>query len=142
MREIKFRGLTKYNRWVFGTPVYYESGESSIFGKFPRYGVEATNIYIRDEVIPETISQYTGLKDKNGRDIYEGDILDVEMDGYVGVVEWVFSQWQVVLKCVDKSRRGISDGINHGINDNGYDEGSEVQDYHIIGNIHENSELL
>lgn len=94
--------------------------------------------------------QYTGLTDKNGREIYEDDIVVIPnqyiwFDGkdpnYVGIVEWLYSQWQVIARCVNQGRRGISEGMNYGLNDYGWDE-CVKSDWLIIGNIYENPELL
>lgn len=95
------------------------------------------------------VMQFTGLHDKNGKEIYEGDI--VVKDGYIwfddgepnyrGTVEWIFSQWQVVAHCVNKDKRGISDGINEGINDDGVDDGENTR-WIVLGNVHENPELI
>lgn len=95
------------------------------------------------------LMQYTGLKDKNGVEIYEGDVIvqdsypffDDGKPGYRGIVEWIYSQWQVVLHCVDPAKAGISDGINGGINDDGFDEGSNTP-WEIIGNLYEHPQLL
>jgi len=112
----------------------------------------------------------TGLKDKNGKMIYEGDIIVIpnqypfytykneadkdqslnethgEIRGesilnYIGIVEDIFNCWQYVYHCVNPAKRGMSEGINNTLNDCGFDE-DENSIYEIIGNIYENPELI
>lgn len=116
------------------------------------------------------LMQCTGLKDKNGKLIYESDIIvipnqypfydyknkeDMKQDinstegeikgesilNYIGIVEWIYSQWQYVYHCVNPKKQGISEGVNKGLNDFGFDETTNTC-YEVIGNIYENPELL
>ena len=126
MREILFRGRgnTKYNdgEWYYGVPVRDFEGDWQI----------CTDNSKRT-VIPETIGQYTGLADKNGTKIFEGDIVDVLYDvNYIGVAAERIGVFEVVFHngCFMKQKGGVQ--------------------YHfipsdkctVIGNIYDNPELL
>lgn len=124
MREIKFRAKRAENgAWVYGDLTHVQkictvedvqrNGRRSV----PVVRVANYNV---DE---KTIGQYTGLKDRNGREIYEGDVL--RFDNYTIKVEWLNGGFCDCHSNIKISLRYFS--LNH---------------YEVIGNIHDNPELL
>lgn len=139
MREILFRGKrTDNGEWVEGFLIkdfelYGRKDEHSyiVNHKHPS-GCFGNDIYF--EVIPETVGQYTGLTDKNGKKIFEGDIVDVEYDiQYVGVASDRIGLFVVVFAdgCFMKQKQG--GGLFHFISSD---------KCKVIGNIYDNPELL
>lgn len=125
-REIKFRGISKRTReWVYG---YYWTNENGNY--FIRQTIDLNGCFsIADiEIDIETIGQYTGLKDKNGREIYEGDILKSMQWNDIYLVKYIGTAFYLCRKG-NKGFNKITTWNNA--------EKSEV-----IGNITDNPELL
>jgi len=123
MREIKFRGKRKNNgEWVYGCYYQYSDGRVAIL---THEDIGFQYWTGKQQVDPKTVGQYTGLKDKNDKEIYEGDIVKANMDfGPGGMAEQTTSIYW------DENVGGWQ--FNY------FDKAT----IEIIGNIHDNPELL
>jgi uncharacterized phage protein (TIGR01671 family) len=127
-REILFRGKVKYNMpphqkacdWVYGN--YNKYDETSI--------VDSTGFAFY--VIPETVREYTGLKDRNGKRIFEGDIVDIPGWGK-GAVYFVDGRYGATG---NKERNYPFYWLGYCKTDHSDFEAE------VIGNVHDNPELL
>lgn len=126
MREILFRGKRKYNgEWIYGN--------LAIRDNVKRWEFFIGQNSLGYEVIPETVGQFTGLTDKNGTKIFEGDIVDVAYDiGYVGISAERTGAFIVVFDNGCFMKRNEK-GLFHFI---------PSDKCKVIGNIHDNPELL
>ena len=114
MREIKFRAWDKVSKSM-------------------RYGAEHSLTMCLMNPNDFELMQYTGLKDKNGVEIYEGDILGMVnpvVEGSCWEVLWHDCGWQILL-------HGRDDINNYYVR-----AGRHLRDEEVIGNVHENEELL
>ena len=121
-REILFRGKDLIGNWHYGVPLVY--GDSLVFIAIPHE--------YNHSVIPETVGQFTGLTDKNGKRIFEGDIVTglflfgLSVNAVVTFQDGAFGlEWD----------RG---GVN---TFNAFTSLCNVE-YEVMGNVHDNPELL
>ena len=150
MREFLFRGKrTDCGEWVEGDLLHYESGEMAICKGFSKYGYEATEIIGRYKVLPETVGQFTGLTDKNGVRIFEGDILRGFEYPFCSNINGEFNYFAEIVWFDDSSAFGIYTFKNPKSNVRGISEGNtdyleyfNADKWEVIGNIHDNPEFL
>ncbi len=123
MREIKFRAITREGKIIknVGKIEFFEDG----------------SIIVNDEIPVEKLIQYTGIKDKNGKEIYEGDIIEIDDDwksgeGERGEVDWDEKNATFRLFCYTK----------YGGEGWFMPENKTWMKLKIIGNIYENHELI
>lgn len=126
MREILFRGKrTDNGEWVYGSLVYWP-GDDEI-GTIVVFETEDEGGFIfgnHVEVHLNTVGQYTGITDKNGKKIYEGDIIHDDEDDDIEVVKFLKGRYYYPFV----------DSYDHLL----WDEDECV----VIGNIYDNPELV
>ncbi|EGI5108290.1 hypothetical protein KR827_001149 [Listeria monocytogenes] len=128
MREIEFRGKRIDNReWIYGNLMQFEDSATFIFA-YERKGASTltyahfiiNNMHAIDE---KTIGQYAGLKDKNGKKIFERDLCWDEHNERYGVVKFEEGKFLYVWENIAEDLWEVADSIE------------------IYGNIHENPKL-
>ena len=125
MRGILFRGKNSQGEWEYGVPVFTGLNNELAFMK---------QMHSYDhQVIPETVGQFTGLTDKNGTKIFEGDIVNERPTfntlGFRGFVQW--DDTTATYRLIFPENPNYYASL-----------GSYSRSYTVIGNIHDNPELL
>ena len=150
MREIKFRGMSdRTSKFSYGS---YVKTDFALTGAV----IAGGNGFGHVEVNPKTVGQYTGLKDKNGVEIYEGDICSIryytpfgdKTDDYYG--EYLVKKWMgqfILLSQTENERLSFIDfadttSSKYVSNVGTVCEFSNIVNVKVIGNIHQNPELL
>lgn len=125
-REIKFRGKRiDTGEWVYGY-YYSECGNTYIIENRQKEDMAKRNIPFR--VKADTIGQYTGLKDRDGKDVWEGDLLRTP-EGDIMVAEWIDAK--IITRCVRPYNPRYKNSLT-------FAYPVSV----VVGNIYDNPELL
>lgn len=142
MREILFRGKRDDNlQWIEGYIYRITENQEMPFLMMKDFHGITYPVY------PETVGQYTGLTDKNGKKIFEGDIL--AGDEYPYSYETAWNYFAEVVWLDDGKAFGLYTfknpqsnvrGVSHGLTD--YMDDFESSEWEIIGNIHDNPEMI
>ena len=124
MREIKFRAWHKEKK-IIGNALGIDTLHKEIF-----FSNENVDCYEHVDFKNIELMEYTGLNDKNDREIYEGDIVKLRANHGIGVVKY-YDEWGAFVVEYIKSKPLVVLGMNY------YKE-----DIEVIGNIYENPELI
>ena len=134
-REIKFRGKRIDNgEWVYGSLMIWPDGDAIILQR-----VKRRNMLQKVIVDPDTVGQYTGIKDARGADIYDGDIIECISSNHIPIRH-------LIRFCDERGYYAQYDNSNWTgeLNECGHICQHYIDKFgkYVIGNIHDNPELL
>lgn len=143
MREIKFRGKNLNTKeWVYGDLLQWNDGETAIgvHGQFIDDGYHFNENYDKTPYVDETtVGQFTGLKDKNGKEIYEGDIINVN-GKYPKLIRYIDEWASYCLANLTDLDCDLKTRYWHQVSPCWWtDYKREIK---VIGNVYDNPELL
>jgi uncharacterized phage protein (TIGR01671 family) len=125
-RTIKFRGKTPQGDWVYG---FYAIDGDGTYIICDEENKQRGEWY---KIIPESAGQFTGLFDKNGTEIYEYDVVKIEIPGCgTGLATVVFNDFVFALYAESQGYLSIKEALSR-----------NIKLLEVIGSIHDNPELL
>lgn len=135
MREILFRGQYDKDMWIEGNPIVTNDGTFIYFGNGHAYWNNAEQCMQVENLLkvePETVGQFTGLLDMNGKKIFEGDIIDDDRELYA-----VVTYFESISSFLAQSG-----STTWNLNEGNPNRDCKLQYTEVVGNIHDNPELL
>lgn len=137
LRTIKFRGKNIYSEdWLYGSLVKIEKDRYAVIP--PLNNIEIGKSIGMYEVYPETVGQFTGLFDKNGNEIYEGDIISVN-GKYPKLVKYIDDYACFCLVNIEDLDEEMDTGYWHQVSPGWWN--SLKREIRVIGNIYDNPYL-
>ena len=153
MREIKFRGQDGKGKWHYGDLLNLQSGNYCITDK---------NINVNYAVFTHTIGQFTGMRDRNGKEVYDGDIIKIHDElvygsntecGYeydstpvktYALIEWSEDECAFRITRTNLGEYECESQFLYDVSPDGNGEKitSNVRYTEVVGNVYDNPELL